>query len=263
MSETAKKVRVDEYLKTIVENPKQLKEVAEKNDAKLLRMVMMHGPPEYIEMAEDPQKLIEAVKNNQDDMVFLLLVMWGVTNELINFIAGMKSTIRKNEAMDHVRQKLDEISKYDTLKEGNHELIFRANGRPQNNGIPQVTINMNGIPSLIIVKIVMDSEVTIYATLLRTWKSEGWYVDEQRWGKRTYFWVKVIDCCEELNKTHLLFMNDDNQASQGVKIHVIKDMDSDRETMPRTTVPRKFEGKVMTLITPWSIMNEIVKVSGT
>ena len=131
---------------------------------------------------------------------------------------------------------------------------------------------MNGIPSLIIVKIVMDSEVTIYATLLTTWKSEGWYTAEQIWGKRTYFWVKVIDCCEELNKTHLLFMNDDDQASQGVKILNIKDMDlyssywlqmegnmdSDRETMPRTTVPRKFAGKVMTLITPWSFMDMIV-----
>ena len=128
-------------------------------------------------MAKDPRgrNLIEAVKHNKDDDVLMLLMVGGVTNQLINFIAEMKDPdVRQNEAMGHVRRSLEQISRY-ALPEQEYKLVVRSR-RESRQGGPVLTIGMKGIPDFPIVKIVVDASVpvTIYAKVISSVKPFSW-----------------------------------------------------------------------------------------
>ena len=103
---TAKKGDVNDYLQTLADDPRKLKEVADKRDKKLLRLVLMRGSEECKKIAEGEIDLVEEVKNNNHEKVLLILILWGVTNELIDFIPKKWTILLdKNEAMKNTLDK--------------------------------------------------------------------------------------------------------------------------------------------------------------
>ena len=206
----------------------------------------LKGLEEYLqEQTKDPSALMKAVNNKDAHMVDLLLMhVAEITDDLITFIAKMDANVREktNEGMKHFRRKLDEIiGKYDELED--RELIFDQSAfsrREPGKYKPVLTIDKEGIPKLIIVKIVMNEGYTgtIYATLVSSWKDFD----------NTFFRVHVIDGCEALQNRYVTFSNWLCRTDQEVMVS--------RMTVLPDDIRQQFKGKVMTLCTPLDLIKK-------
>ena len=82
LRETAKKVRVDEYLTTIAKDPEKIKEIARRKDYQLLRMVMIKLGSEGT-----TKVLMDEIKKNDDGMARLLLIPQVIPQAIPQFFA--------------------------------------------------------------------------------------------------------------------------------------------------------------------------------
>ena len=204
----------------------------------------LKGLEEYLqEQTKDPSALMKAVNNKDAHMVDLLLMhVAEVTDDLITFIAKMDPNVREktNQGIKHVRRKLDEIiGKYDELED--RELIFDQSAFSEPGKYkPALTIDKEGIPKLIIVKIVMNEgdTGTIYATLVSSWKGFD----------NTFFMAHVIDGCEALQNRYVIFSNWLCRTKQEVMVS--------RMTKLPDNIRQQFKVKFMTLCTPLDLIKK-------